>query len=839
MLQRVCAELWRLRGYDHFSEAQIARAGRTDLHRALRLLELALAGVATRLDDVAGTSTAPRASPAATGSVTANGNRAGQHEGAGTTADQKASIPTNPATAQQVRLALALAGQYASEALTQGLKPKSVTATAAATSAPRAASAAAGGRTGRSPARSGTKGASSSNTRGASPRRGVSPGRRLSPGRGGLRGRSPGRAAKVTAAASAATGAQLPALSMTHALAAKVAALVALQSEADEAAQVATPPTPRKAGANANANGNTPLRLSAAAIASRLQTAVAEAAQTGSLPPTAASGLAVACALLATVADDYGRNNSSSNSSGNTSNRLDDDARYGQGTMTGASDAARVAAELSKLSLHDAAASAPTIAAANPTNASAAFPRVLREDTAALMMLDGQRWSRPPLRLVRPPPETRATALSAHGSIVAVGGEDGTVTLWEWGRAFRLAGTFTAHTDVVLSLAWAPEPADTTDTHRSYASSDPLGGVLLCTGSADRNIALWRIRVAQLEAHRVPEAAPPVNAGERAAPGVTLTLRLRSHEGWVRCLAVGAWEGSVEDVTAAVAKRRRSSAFGHSITGAKTAASVAVNSPAHSAVDSVVEDEEPEDKASHPAAPSNDGEASGAAVDKTTAAPTTTDPDSSAVNKPLRTLLVSGAGDRTVQLHDLTAGLTLHAVRAHEHWVAAVAWQPCGRVLAASADCSISVLAVIENGTRLRLLYMLKEAHGSWLRAMVLAPGWGGDMLYTGGADGRLRAWRLPPNAPPEAAHTWVAHGGGTDGGPVQRVVALAARGGCLASASDTGEVALWDTRRADGGATLLRSGRNRWSARGREAVAALQFHRGRLLLAQEDAHVW
>jgi WD40 repeat protein len=855
VLQSVCSELWRLRGYDHFSETQTSRLGRLELHRALRLLEVALAGVATRLNaadarpappiiidvdsDTAAERTSTAASRRAPGSP--RGPRKATSAGAapkspartrknkpaaaalsrttsgGADDSEEEDDPNNdPASAQHVRLALALAGRFAREALDVILYAKeraqaTLKAEQEARERERRKAAREASRSGRS--------APSASSRGRPPRAPAPP---------------------PPAVDKPPTMPELPTINMGHALAAKVAALVALQAEVDTAAGTAG-----AAGlVTAQEASSGRRRDSAWEVASQLQRAVDEAAREGQLPRTSASGLALACSLISSVAEDYSVDV--------------------PGTATGTSETG----------------TAPMLAA--------------QDDTSMQVMMDADRWSRPPLRLARPPPETSATALTAYASVVVVGGDDGTVTLWESGRAFRFAGVFTAHRDAVLSMCWLRDTAAqgpaTADGHgqdegqlalgaarlrqatarprgdvgRAGQRADALAGMLLCTGSADRSIALWRICAGQLVPGTPAAQAPVAVRGAQAAPGVHLVHLIRGHEGWVRALTSGTAEWMVEDEGAddeevcdvASGKEHHDAASPlHEGPGPGNGVNEEANDSPFIYNDDLAALTHRRDMATQTMADDLVESEMGASGRSTPRPPSPAGPRATALR------LVSGAGDRTVQLHDPVSGETLSVVRAHEHWVASVVWQPgSNRVLAASADCSISVMAVAERATRLRVLYMLREAHGNWLRAMTLAPNAGaagadGHLLFTGGSDGRLRMWRLSAEGPPEPLQTWRAYDsdaarsatvGSAATGHQPRVVALAARGNCLASASDSGEVVLWkmvsagnDEAGSSAVPQVLRRVRNRWSEQGRQPVQALLFHRGRLLLAQDDAHVW
>ncbi|HEX2514647.1 MAG TPA: WD40 repeat domain-containing protein, partial [Chloroflexota bacterium] len=107
-----------------------------------------------------------------------------------------------------------------------------------------------------------------------------------------------------------------------------------------------------------------------------------------------------------------------------------------------------------------------------------------------------------------------ATAFSANGYLMASGGDDHTVVLWDMGSERPLHKPLQGHSGSISALAFSPDP----------------GGRLLASGSADGTVRLW-------ETETGASAGPPLEMGE----GV-LSLAF-SPDG--RTLAGAGWEGRV------------------------------------------------------------------------------------------------------------------------------------------------------------------------------------------------------------------------------------------------------------------------------------------------------
>lgn len=137
----------------------------------------------------------------------------------------------------------------------------------------------------------------------------------------------------------------------------------------------------------------------------------------------------------------------------------------------------------------------------------------------------------------------------------------------------------------------------------------------------------------------------------------------------------------------------------------------------------------------------------------------------------------------TLRIFDSRSGLELLSLRGHEGFVEALAFGPDGRRLASagaprtpgSGTESDRTLKVWDTATGATL--STYSAHHRGGRAVVWSPD--GDRIFSGGMDGRLKAW---PTSPPPEARVLRGHAG-----PVLRI-ALSPDGKQLASSSGQGE---------------------------------------------------
>jgi WD40 repeat protein len=121
--------------------------------------------------------------------------------------------------------------------------------------------------------------------------------------------------------------------------------------------------------------------------------------------------------------------------------------------------------------------------------------------------------------------------------------------------------------------------------------------------------------------------------------------------------------------------------------------------------------------------------------------------------------------------------------RAHDRPLTACRYDPTGRFVFFGAEDNLVHRYEIETKAVAHL-----NLHDSWVRAIGLSPS--GDVLYSGGYDGRL-AWWPAAEEKPEPIRVVDAHEGWL------RALAVSPDGGCIATCGNDNLVKLWDA--ADG----------------------------------------
>ncbi len=369
-----------------------------------------------------------------------------------------------------------------------------------------------------------------------------------------------------------------------------------------------------------------------------------------------------------------------------------------------------------------------------------------------------------------------SVAFDPLGAVLASGGDDGSVRLWDVASRSELA-VLQGHGCSVLSVAF-----------------DPLGAVL-ASGSDDGSVRLWdvasRSELAVLKGHEglvMSVAFDPLGA-VLASGGSDGSVRLwdvaarselamlKGHGRWVTSvafdrsgavLASGCDDGSVQlwDVAArselAVLKGHGRSvisvAFGPS--GAVLASgghngSVRLWNVASRSELAVLK---------------GHGRSVRSALFDPSVLSVTFDPSGA--------VLASGGADGSMRLWDVASCSELARLQGHDGSVLSVAYDPSGAVLASGGDDgSVRLWDVAARSALARL-----QGHGRSVFSVAFDPS--GAMLASGGGDGSVRLWDV-------AARSELAVLKGH--GESVRSVAFDPSGAVLASSSDDGSVRLWD----------------------------------------------
>jgi WD40 repeat protein/transcriptional regulator with XRE-family HTH domain len=197
------------------------------------------------------------------------------------------------------------------------------------------------------------------------------------------------------------------------------------------------------------------------------------------------------------------------------------------------------------------------------------------------------------------------------------------------------------------------------------------------------------------------------------------------------------------------------------------------------------------------------------------------------------TQLVGGGDDGSVYVWDATDGTRLLRLAGHHGVVISVAWSPNGRQLASGGGREDGELFVWEVRSG--------ERHPAWEagnRALAGHPGavsavaWSpsGEVLISGGSDGRLRWWDLHSG---ECVREREAHQG------TVQALKVSPDGSILASCGDDGAITLWDLERGEYLRTLRRDRPyERLDITGIRGLTEAQKATLRALGAREDAPV-
>ncbi|MEC4804218.1 MAG: WD40 repeat domain-containing serine/threonine-protein kinase [Jaaginema sp. PMC 1079.18] len=294
--------------------------------------------------------------------------------------------------------------------------------------------------------------------------------------------------------------------------------------------------------------------------------------------------------------------------------------------------------------------------------------------------------------LVQPPtgavPGVNAVAYSPDGRILASGGSDGAIALWD-AQTGELLRSFKAHSQGINTIAFRPD------------------GRQLATGSGDHTVKLWSL------------------------PDGELQHTLTQHTGWVftvayspdnQTLASGGGDRAIV-LWDTQSGQQRGILTGHSDWVLALAYSPDGQTLASGGSDRNIILWQPHQ--SNPQKTTiNTGDNGVFAV---------------AIAPDNRTL-ASASGDGTIQLWNLTQGTLQSSLVGHRDWVRSLVFSPDGRLLASGGGNQDNSIRLWQIANNRRLLTL--EGHTDQIRSLTFHPE--GQTLASGSSDNTIKLWRIP-----------------------------------------------------------------------------------------------
>lgn len=293
--------------------------------------------------------------------------------------------------------------------------------------------------------------------------------------------------------------------------------------------------------------------------------------------------------------------------------------------------------------------------------------------------------------LVQPPlgavPGVNAVAYSPDGKILASGGRDGAIALWD-AQTGELLRNFKGHSHGINAIAFSPD------------------GTQIATGSGDNTIKLWSL------------------------PDGELQHTLEHHTGWVfslayspdnRTLASGGGDRAIA-LWDTQTGQLRSTLNGHQDWVLALAYSPDGQTLASGGSDHQIILWQPQTATPHKTIHTGNSGVFAIAI------------------APNNRTLASASGDGTIQLWNLTQGTLQTTLTGHRDWVRSLVFSPDGRLLASGGgdlDNSIRLWQIANNRRILTL-----EGHIAQIRSLAFDPE--GHTLASGSSDNTIKLWRMP-----------------------------------------------------------------------------------------------